>query len=110
LFACPGHLSFDDSIDTEPCPDELLDEADTRQRRRRCEMRLRVMANWHSYFRESAGPGWVLVGDAGHFKDFTPGQGISDALCQAKSLSMSISTSVGSAAAKQDAALKRWWH
>lgn len=70
---------------------------------------LRVMAHWHSYFRESAGPGWVLVGDAGHFKDFTPGQGISDALCQAKSVSMAIRRSVGSAAAKQDAALKRWW-
>jgi menaquinone-9 beta-reductase len=70
---------------------------------------LRVMANWHSYFRESAGPGWALVGDAGHFKDFTPGQGISDALCQAKSLSMAISTSIGSAAAKRDAELKRWW-
>lgn len=70
---------------------------------------LRVMSNWHSYFRESAGPGWALIGDAGHFKDFTPGQGISDALCQAKSLSMQISKSVGCAAAKQDAAIKRWW-
>ena len=69
---------------------------------------LRVMANWHSYFRESAGPGWVLVGDAGHFKDFTPGQGISDALCQAKALSTAISASAGSATA-QDEAMKRWW-
>ncbi|MGB3474543.1 MAG: NAD(P)/FAD-dependent oxidoreductase [Mycobacterium sp.] len=69
---------------------------------------LRVMANWHSYFRESAGPGWVLAGDAGHFKDFSPGQGISDALCEAKTLSMAISGSAGAAAA-QDAALKRWW-
>ena len=32
------------------------------------------------------GPRWVLVGDAGHFKDFTPAQGISDALRQAKTL------------------------
>jgi 2-polyprenyl-6-methoxyphenol hydroxylase-like FAD-dependent oxidoreductase len=70
---------------------------------------LRVMANWHSYFRESAGPGWVLIGDAGHFKDFTPGQGISDALCQAKALSMAISASTGSAVAR-DEAMKRWWH
>ncbi|WP_067970390.1 NAD(P)/FAD-dependent oxidoreductase [Mycolicibacter icosiumassiliensis] len=69
---------------------------------------LRVMANWHSYFRESAGPGWALVGDAGHFKDFSPGQGISDALCQAESLSMAISASAGSASA-QDVALKQWW-
>lgn len=69
---------------------------------------LRVMTHWHSYFRESAGPGWALLGDAGHFKDFTPGQGISDALCQAKSLSSAISTSLGSATT-QDAALTRWW-
>jgi menaquinone-9 beta-reductase len=69
---------------------------------------LRVMANWHSYFRESAGPGWVLVGDAGHFKDFTPGQGISDALCQAKSLSMAISASTDSAT-DRDEAIQRWW-
>lgn len=70
---------------------------------------LRVMANWHSYFRESAGPGWVLVGDAGHFKDFTPGQGISDALRQAKSLCSAISESTSSATTR-DEALQRWWH
>ncbi len=66
---------------------------------------LRVMANWHSYFRESAGPGWVLVGDAGHFKDFTPAQGIADALCQARSLSAAIRT----ASPERDRALYRWW-
>jgi flavin-dependent dehydrogenase len=69
---------------------------------------LRVMANWHSYFRESAGPGWALVGDAGHFKDFTPGQGISDALCQAKSLSSAICESTSSATTR-DETLKLWW-
>jgi 2-polyprenyl-6-methoxyphenol hydroxylase-like FAD-dependent oxidoreductase len=69
---------------------------------------LRVMANWHSYFRESAGPGWALVGDAGHFKDFTPGQGISDALRQAESLSSAISESTSSTDTR-DEALERWW-
>ncbi|MEV0674476.1 NAD(P)/FAD-dependent oxidoreductase [Mycobacterium sp. NPDC050441] len=69
---------------------------------------LRVMMNWHSYFRESAGPGWVLVGDAGHFKDFTPAQGIADALCQAKSLSTVITATSGSAA-EQDEMLTHWW-
>lgn len=69
---------------------------------------LRVMANWHSYFRESAGPGWALVGDAGHFKDFTPGQGISDALCQAKSLSSAIAESTSSVI-RRDEAINRWW-
>ncbi|WP_018178959.1 NAD(P)/FAD-dependent oxidoreductase [Jongsikchunia kroppenstedtii] len=69
---------------------------------------LRVMANWHSYFRESAGPGWALVGDAGQFKDFFAGQGISDALCQARSLSAAIGSATGSALA-QDEATKKWW-
>jgi 2-polyprenyl-6-methoxyphenol hydroxylase-like FAD-dependent oxidoreductase len=69
---------------------------------------LRVMANWHNYFRESAGPGWVLVGDAGHFKDFSPAQGIADALCQAKSLSTAVGEMAGSAVAR-DMAMKRWW-
>lgn len=69
---------------------------------------LRVMVNWHSYFRDSAGPGWVLVGDAGQFKDFTPAQGIADALCQAKSLSKAILATSGSTTAR-DEALNRWW-
>ncbi|MEV4382971.1 NAD(P)/FAD-dependent oxidoreductase [Streptosporangium sp. NPDC049644] len=33
-----------------------------------------------SYFRRSSGPGWVLVGDAGHFKDPVTAQGIRDAV------------------------------
>ncbi|OBH19526.1 NAD(P)/FAD-dependent oxidoreductase [Mycolicibacter sinensis] len=36
---------------------------------------IRLIDNWHGYFRQSAGPGWALVGDAGHFKDFTPRPG-----------------------------------
>lgn len=38
------------------------------------------------FFRESAGRGWALIGDAGHFKDPTLGQGISDALRQSEVL------------------------
>ncbi|MFC4588795.1 NAD(P)/FAD-dependent oxidoreductase [Sphaerisporangium corydalis] len=33
-----------------------------------------------SYFRRSSGPGWVLAGDAGHFKDPVTAQGIRDAV------------------------------
>jgi hypothetical protein len=33
-----------------------------------------------SFFRHSAGPGWALVGDAGHFKDPVTAQGIRDAM------------------------------
>ena len=43
-------------------------------------------SRWQGFFRESAGPGWALVGDAGHFKDPAPGQGIADAVRQAERL------------------------
>src|ERR1044072_1165538 len=35
------------------------------------------------FFRQGAGPGWALVGDSGHFKHPSTGQGISDAIEQA---------------------------
>jgi 2-polyprenyl-6-methoxyphenol hydroxylase-like FAD-dependent oxidoreductase len=35
------------------------------------------------YFRRASGPGWALVGDAGHFKHPSTAQGIGDALTQA---------------------------
>jgi 2-polyprenyl-6-methoxyphenol hydroxylase-like FAD-dependent oxidoreductase len=56
---------------------------------------IRVMSRWRGYFREAAGPGWALVGDAGHFKDFTPAQGMSDALRQAERLAPSIEAGLG---------------
>lgn len=69
---------------------------------------IRVLTNWHGYFRQSAGPGWVLVGDAGHFKDPTPGQGIGDAFRQADRLAHSIEDGLGNTS--PDAAMQRWWH
>jgi 2-polyprenyl-6-methoxyphenol hydroxylase-like FAD-dependent oxidoreductase len=69
---------------------------------------IRVMARWHGYFRQSAGPGWVLVGDAGHFKDPTPGQGISDALRQVAELAPAIEQALGGAGAA-DQVLHDWW-
>lgn len=54
------------------------------------------------FFRRGAGHGWALVGDAGHHKDFVIGDGITEALLQARSLATSI-------AAGSDAALTRWW-
>ena len=59
------------------------------------------------FFRESAGPGWVLVGDAGHFKDPTPGQGISDALRQVVELAAAIERALGGAGGI-DQALHDW--
>jgi menaquinone-9 beta-reductase len=66
------------------------------------------MANWHGYFREAAGPGWALLGDAGHFKDPTPAQGISDALRQAEHLADAVEAGLGGAASIDDE-LGRWW-
>lgn len=54
------------------------------------------------YFRRASGAGWVLVGDAGHHKDFSAGDGISEALRQAHGLA-------GAIGAGTDAALARWW-
>jgi 2-polyprenyl-6-methoxyphenol hydroxylase-like FAD-dependent oxidoreductase len=68
---------------------------------------LRAFTKWHGYFRQSASPGWVLVGDAGHFKDFTPGQGISDALRQARRLADDIEH--GLTADRVDDAMQQWW-
>ena len=42
------------------------------------------------YYRSAAGPGWALVGDAGHFKHPTTGQGIGDALAQAEHVAQDL--------------------
>ena len=42
------------------------------------------------YYRSAAGPGWALVGDAGHFKHPTTGQGIGDALAQAEHVALDL--------------------
>jgi 2-polyprenyl-6-methoxyphenol hydroxylase-like FAD-dependent oxidoreductase len=43
-----------------------------------------------NYYRASAGPGWALVGDAGHRKDPCTGMGISDAFLAAELLADAI--------------------
>lgn len=67
---------------------------------------VQMMSRWHGFFRQSAGPGWVLVGDAGHFKDPTPGQGIADALHQATTLAPAIARSLDGGG---DDPLRAWW-
>lgn len=69
---------------------------------------VRTMANMHGYFRPAAGPGWTLVGDAGHFKDPTPGQGIGDALRQAEKLAGAITRALEGSDAP-DGILRNWW-
>ena len=54
------------------------------------------------FFRRGAGSGWTLVGDAGHHKEFVIGDGITEALLQARSFAAAIAQGT-------DAALIRWW-
>lgn len=42
--------------------------------------KLRSSADNPAFFRRSSGPGWILAGDAGHFKDPIIGQGMRDAM------------------------------
>jgi 2-polyprenyl-6-methoxyphenol hydroxylase-like FAD-dependent oxidoreductase len=68
---------------------------------------IRMLQRWHSYFRVSAGPGWVLVGDAGNFKDYSLGQGQSDAFRQAEQLADRIVR--GFQRGNVGTEIRRWW-
>ena len=54
------------------------------------------------FFRRAVGNGWALVGDAGHHKEFVIGDGITEALLQARSLAAAIAQGT-------EPALHRWW-
>ena len=58
------------------------------------------------FFRQGAGPGWLLIGDAGVHKDFLGGDGMSEALLQARSAAAAI-TNTGSTG--RDLSLEHWW-
>lgn len=57
---------------------ESLDRAE-----RVSELRIAPETMLRGYFRQASGPGWALIGDAGHFKHPSTAQGIADALDQA---------------------------
>jgi menaquinone-9 beta-reductase len=67
--------------------------------------RVRGMLKTRYFFRTSAGAGWVLIGDAGHHKDFFVGLGISDALRDAHELARAITDNGG----PDERALRLWW-
>jgi 2-polyprenyl-6-methoxyphenol hydroxylase-like FAD-dependent oxidoreductase len=64
--------------------------------------------SWTGFFREACGPGWVLCGDAGHFKSPGPGRGIGDAFMQAERLADAIAPALGGPEAQLDGALRDW--
>jgi flavin-dependent dehydrogenase len=78
-------------------------------RLRRSELvgRVRSATDIESYFRHSSGPGWALVGDAGHFKDPVTAQGIRDALRYGRLLGESVPDVLDDRDAL-DRALRRW--
>lgn len=59
--------------------------------------KLRGFGGEPGYFRQSYGPGWALVGDAGYFKDPLTAHGITDALIHADLLAQAVA--VGTEAA-----------
>ena len=66
------------------------------------ESRVRGVLRMRYWFRESAGPGWALIGDAGHHKEFVLGLGISDALRDGRALADAVVDG-------DPAAVRRWW-
>jgi 2-polyprenyl-6-methoxyphenol hydroxylase-like FAD-dependent oxidoreductase len=60
-----------------------------------------------TYLRDGAGAGWALIGDAGHFKDPAPGQGIADAFRQAEHLAEAIDAGLDHG--DIDRRLRAWW-
>lgn len=79
---------------------------------RRCagatnQSKLRSTADTSAYFRASSGPGWALIGDAGHFKDPIIGQGMRDAMWMGRTLAEAVAPVLGDPCAV-DAASRRW--
>jgi 2-polyprenyl-6-methoxyphenol hydroxylase-like FAD-dependent oxidoreductase len=101
-FRAGSDQAFDDHVARDPVVSALVAG-------RPRVGRLFSVLRFTAYFRESAGAGWVLVGDAGHFKDPSPAQGISDALRQVDRLVPAIVDGLGRGEAALDQALTRWW-
>jgi len=70
--------------------------------------KLQGAVRWEGFFREPSGPGWVLTGDAGHFKDPTAGRGIGDAFRQTEALAPVIANGLRGSNDALDRALAEW--
>ncbi|MFE2457242.1 NAD(P)/FAD-dependent oxidoreductase [Streptomyces sp. NPDC059402] len=67
--------------------------------------RLIGMGDQQNYFRTASGPGWALVGDAGHHKDSLTARGITDAFVQADLLARAVAEAGSLRPARLDAHL-----
>ncbi|MFE9097441.1 FAD-dependent oxidoreductase [Streptomyces sp. NPDC007264] len=70
--------------------------------------RLHGTGDQQNFFRQATGPGWVLVGDAGHHKDSITARGISDTFLQVEALVRRLEGRLGGAPAELDAALRQF--
>jgi flavin-dependent dehydrogenase len=70
--------------------------------------RLRGTGDQQNFFRQASGPGWALVGDAGHHKDSITARGISDAFWQAESLVRHIGDGLAGDPARLDRSLRAY--
>jgi 2-polyprenyl-6-methoxyphenol hydroxylase-like FAD-dependent oxidoreductase len=70
--------------------------------------RLRGTGDQQNFFRQAAGPGWVLVGDSGHHKDSITARGISDAFTQVESFVTHAGKLLGEDPERLDAALREY--
>jgi flavin-dependent dehydrogenase len=66
------------------------------------------IVRFDGYFREAAGRGWVLAGDAGHFKDPAAGRGIGDAFAQVDRLAPAIVDGLAGDDGELDRAMGAW--
>ncbi len=94
VFPCDGELSVVLLMPSHTRKQEFRDDLEgtfertvasigpMAERLRGCTRETKIRASYKhpAYFRHSAGPGWALTGDAGHFKDPVTAQGIRDAL------------------------------
>lgn len=71
--------------------------------------KVRSTADLSAYYRRSSGPGWVLAGDAGHFKDPVTGNGMRDAMRHGRLLGEAAAPVLHDRTAL-DGALRRWEH
>ena len=68
----------------------------------------RCAVRFNGYFREPTGPGWVLIGDAGHFKDPVAGRGMGDALIQVDTLVSRVERGLAGRTFQLDSELTAW--
>jgi 2-polyprenyl-6-methoxyphenol hydroxylase-like FAD-dependent oxidoreductase len=96
-----AHSFMDYALSCRPVADALSGASRSTQ--------LFGMRRWEGFFRETSGPGWVLIGDAGHFKDPSLGHGIQDAFRQAGALAPVIINEMANSDRRFDRALSDWW-